>query len=89
MKGSRGINLFDVYNLEEFDLGEIVWVKLGKRNDLVWFVRVIDLCREVLLMVCELFLFNWFCVMFYGLLLLFKGKYFRVCVVNFYVVDCM
>lgn len=86
LKGSRGINLFDVYSLEDFDLGEIVWVKFGKRNDFVWFVRVIDLFREVLFMVCELLLLNSLCVMFYGLLL-FKGKYLWVCIIIFYNVE--
>lgn len=85
-KGIRGISFFDVYKLEGFDMGEIVWVKLGKRNDFFWFVRVIDFFREVLFMVFEFFMLNCFCVMFYGLLL-FKGKYFWVCDIIYYIIE--
>ncbi|XP_024371761.1 histone-lysine N-methyltransferase ATX5 [Physcomitrium patens] len=77
MKGSRGTNSSDVYNLEEFDLGEIVWAKSGKRNDPVWPARVIDPCREAPPMVRELSLPNRLCVMFYGPSSSSKGKHFR------------
>lgn len=66
LKGSRGTNSSDAYSLEDFDLGEIVWAKSGKRNDPVWPARVIDPFREAPPMVRELSLPNSLCVMFYG-----------------------
>lgn len=66
VKGIRGINSLHVYNLEGFDIGEIVWAKSGKRNDPFWPARVIDPFREAPPMVRELSLPNRLCVMFYG-----------------------
>lgn len=36
-----------LYLLDEFDVGDVVWVKFGKKNDFVWFVKVVDLIKEV------------------------------------------
>ncbi|KAG0580286.1 hypothetical protein KC19_4G162700 [Ceratodon purpureus] len=66
VKGFRGTNSPDVYNLEGFDMGEIVWAKSGKRNDPFWPAKVIDPFREAPPMVLELSLPNRLCVMFYG-----------------------
>lgn len=65
-KGLQGISSPDVYKLEGFDMGEIVWAKSGKRNDPFWPARVIDPFREAPPMVRELSLPNRLCVMFYG-----------------------
>jgi hypothetical protein len=74
----RGIDSPDVYKLEGFDMGEIVWAKSGKRNDPFWPARVIDPFREAPPMVLELSLPNRLCVMFYGPSSS-KGKHSRVC----------
>lgn len=77
-KGIKGISSPDVYKLEGFDMGEIVWAKSGKRNDPFWPARVIDPFREAPPMVLELSLPNRLCVMFYGPSSS-KGKNSRVC----------
>jgi hypothetical protein len=85
-KGIRGINSPDVYNLEGFDIGEIVWAKSGKRNDPFWPARVIDPFREAPPMVLELSLPNRLCVMFYGPSSS-KGKGTRVCDISLSPID--
>lgn len=85
-KGIRGISSPDVYKLEGFDMGEIVWAKSGKRNDPFWPARVIDPFREAPPMVLELSMPNRLCVMFYGPSSS-KGKHSRVCDITYYTIE--
>lgn len=78
VKGNSTTNSPDVHNLEDFDMGAIVWAKSGKRNDPVWPAKVIDPIREAPGLVRKLSAPNRLCVMFYGPSLS-KGKD-RVCV---------
>lgn len=66
VKGNLVTNFPDVHKLGDFDLGEIVWAKSGKRNDPVWPAKVIDPIREAPGLVRKLSLPNRLCVMFYG-----------------------
>lgn len=77
VKGNSTTNSPDVHNLEDFDMGAIVWAKSGKRNDPVWPAKVIDPIREAPGLVRKLSAPNRLCVMFYGPSLS-KGKD-RVC----------
>ncbi|CAM6115249.1 unnamed protein product [Calypogeia fissa] len=55
-----------LHPLEEFDLGDIVWAKSGKRNDPVWPAKVVDPIKEAPEAVRALCVPGRLCVMFFG-----------------------
>lgn len=55
-----------MHPLEDFNVGDIVWAKSGKRNDPVWPARVVDPTKEVPETVQKACLPGRLCVMFYG-----------------------
>lgn len=55
-----------LHPLEEFDLGDIVWAKSGKRNDPVWPAKVIDPIKEAPEAVRAVCVPGRLCVMFFG-----------------------
>ncbi|XP_024541624.1 histone-lysine N-methyltransferase ATX3 [Selaginella moellendorffii] len=54
------------HSLEEFDIGDIVWAKSGKKKDPVWPAKVVDPIKEVPESVRRKCVPNRLCVMFYG-----------------------
>eukprot|EP00249_Psilotum_nudum_P020055 c27540_g1_i1 orf=387-5525(-) len=54
------------HSLEDFDVGDIVWAKSGKRKDPVWPAKVVDPIKEAPESVRKVCVPGRLCVMFYG-----------------------
>ncbi|BBN09671.1 protein MpATX2 [Marchantia polymorpha subsp. ruderalis] len=67
-RGNSNSNLSvgGLHPLEEFDLGDIVWAKSGKRNDPVWPAKVVDPIKEAPESVRAVTVPGRLCVMFFG-----------------------
>ncbi|KAL3688551.1 hypothetical protein R1sor_014860 [Riccia sorocarpa] len=63
---SSNVSSGGLHPLEEFDLGDIVWAKSGKRNDPVWPAKVVDPIKEAPEAVRAVTQANRLCVMFFG-----------------------
>lgn len=55
-----------LHRLEDFDVGDIVWAKSGKRKDPAWPAKVVDPVREAPESVRKVCVPGRLCVMFYG-----------------------
>lgn len=55
-----------LHPLDEFDVGDVVWAKSGKKNDPVWPAKVVDPIKEVPDTVRSLCVPGRLCVMFFG-----------------------
>ena len=63
---TSGVPVKGLHPLEEFDLGDIVWVKSGRRGDPAWPAKVIDPIQEAPDAVLSVCVSGRLCVMFFS-----------------------
>lgn len=63
---TSGVPVKGLHPLEEFDLGDIVWAKSGRRGDPAWPAKVIDPIQEAPDAVLSVCVPGRLCVMFFG-----------------------